>query len=461
VDEIHCASTDELAEVISKLAPGMLFRGQTREYLRADGGPDLRSSIDRHGCIPDRMLKWWQYSRFILGTYIHAFDEQSDLATDQAILQHYGWRSFFLDASSSAQVACWFAGHAYTTKRSGELVEDCWEDPVIVRRSEARYEDAVSQTGCLYVIGRKGLRRNEIGCVDLVEIATKDGQHRCSAQSAFMVGPLTGNLPDDCVVAKIFASTEVFRSYATQDPSLNQSFLFPDRTADPFLAALLSLPWIKINTGSDDGGIDFFERGLSLPEYNIASMKRNSPDVCFYRRYWLADAVQEKTTFAETDFYLTGEGLFHGTSHTLSTFPNITRLLKTSPSVAVEIDGLVRYPYAGSGAYAKGIYFELQDDGSILLTELAVEQFGLRPSGFGLTRGTYFTSSTAGVWVRTAHPEECDCGNEAHHKQHLVVASHFEHMLAEGVFKNLRSHAFAAPDVDTKSDQGALSWLKI
>jgi hypothetical protein len=188
MNEIHCETTAELADAIESLAPGMLFRGQTREYLRTDGGPDLRSSFDRHGCIPDRMLKWWQYSRFILGTYIKAFDAESDISTDQAILQHYGWRSFFLDASSSARVACWFAGHKYETKRSGELVEDCWEDPVIAMREEAWYEDADRQVGCLYVIGRKGLRRKQIGCVDLVEIATEEGQHRCSAQSAFMVG---------------------------------------------------------------------------------------------------------------------------------------------------------------------------------------------------------------------------------------------------------------------------------
>jgi hypothetical protein len=190
-------------------------------------------------------------------------------------------------------------------------------------------------------------------------------------------------------------------------------------------------------------------------------MKRNGPDVCFYQRYWLADAVQAETAFAQTDFYLTGEGLFHATSHTLTSFPQISRLLQTSSSIAVEIDGLVRYPYAGAGGYAKGIYFERQDDGSILLTELAVEQHGLRPSGFGLTRGTYFRSDAAGEWTRTAHPEECDCGHEAHHKQHLVVASHFENLLSEGEFKNLRRHVFVTPDVNPKSDQRALAWMTI
>ncbi len=111
--EYHCSKLAELTEFLEGLAPGLLFLGQTQEYLRDDGGPDLRSSIDRHGCVPDRMLKWWQYSRFILGTFIKSFDAESDLETDQAILQHYDWRSFFLDASSSVRVGAWFAGHKY------------------------------------------------------------------------------------------------------------------------------------------------------------------------------------------------------------------------------------------------------------------------------------------------------------------------------------------------------------
>lgn len=459
--EYHCSNLSELTEVLEGLAPGLLFRGQTREYLRKDGGPDLRSSIDRHGCVPHRMLKWWQYSRFILGTFIKSFDAESDLATDQAILQHYGWRSFFLDASSSVRVGAWFAGHKYNSKRVIELVEDCWEDPVFAIREEAWYEPADEQVACLYAIGKKGLRRNDIDAVDLVEIATEAGQHRCGAQSAFMIGPLTGNLPDDCIVAKIFAPTSVFRDFATEAESLNQEFLFPNKASDPFLAALSSVPWVKRYHDGQSLGIDFYDRGLGLPEYNVRSMKRNGSEVCFYRRFWIADILSKGSIFSETNFYLNGEMLFHGTAGSLNEFPKVTELLNETESVAVEIDGLIAYPYARPGRFAKGIYLEKQEDGTILLTELAVDQHGLRPAGFGITRGIYFKPSQDGLWERVLHKEECDCGHEMHHKHHLVVVSHFERSLRDCAFSKIRDRVLATSEVSATSDPSVVELMRL
>jgi hypothetical protein len=115
---IDCENLADLRRALDGLAPGALFRGQTREYQRSDGGPDIRTSFDRHGCIPNRMLKWWHYSRAILATYVKEFDGLTDLATDQAILQHYGWRSFFLDATADPAVACWFAATAMASSNA-------------------------------------------------------------------------------------------------------------------------------------------------------------------------------------------------------------------------------------------------------------------------------------------------------------------------------------------------------
>lgn len=460
MEVINCESAGELASAIDKLPPGVLFRGQIKEYLRADGSPDLRSSIDRHGCIPDRMLKWMQYSRFILGTFIKTFDTESDLATDQAILQHYGWRSLFLDASSSALVAAWFAGHKFQNHREVELVEDCWEDPAFAIRERAWYQAADEQIGCLYAIGRKGLRRNGIECVDLVEIATEEGRHRCNAQSAFMVGPLSGNLPDDCIVAKILAPTSVFRDYLVEGETLTQSTLFPNEDLDPFLATLMAIPWVKRYEGEESPTIDFYDRGLSFPEYSMRPMKRNGPGTCFYRRFWIADVSPIGSPFSETDFYLTGETLFHGAALCLKTFPNISQLLENKRSVIVEIDGLIAYPYGTDGSYAKGVYFERQEDGTILITELAVDHYGLRPAGFGITKGLYYKVNKEGEWERITHPKECDCGHESHHRHHLIVASHFESSLENNDFTQVRDHIFATSEVEGNSDQAAIDWMK-
>ena len=461
METVECQTPEALRQFFEGLAPGVLFRGQTREYVRADGGPDIRTSFNRHGCIPSRMLKWWHYSRAILATYVKSFDGLTDLATDQAILQHYGWRSFFLDATTDPSVASWFAGNSYQSPPSGEMIEDCFEDPLFVVRQKAWYEPA-DDRGCVYVLSRKTLRARDLQTVDLVEITTASGRHRCLAQSAFMVGPLNAPLSDDCIVARTFAPSSVFRAYAAQAPELTCEALFPGPAVDPVMAALMSIPWVKRDlTGDDKLGIDFFDRGLPLPEYEVKDIRRTGPTTAYYRRFWLADAAGPDTLFDETTFYLTEEALYHGSASGNLVFPHLTALLRARKSVAVEIDGLVRHPYAAhSSQYGKGIYLEALEDGVMFVTELAVDHLGARPGGFGITRGCYFRVDEDCCWHPIEHPEQCDCGRPAHHAHHLVVAEHFEHALKEREFSQIRDRVFAAADVDATSDPLALEWMK-
>ncbi|MFG1276537.1 FRG domain-containing protein [Xanthobacter autotrophicus] len=465
MDTIDCQDMEALERALEALAPGSLLRGQDREYLRQDGGPDLRTSFTRHGCQPARMFKWWHYSRIILATYVKAFDGLSDMAIDQAILQHYGWRSFFLDATSDPTVACWFAANSYRTESCGEMIEDCWGDTVFVRRERAWYEPAQGE-GCLYAISRKALRAHHLQAVDLLEITTREGQHRCARQSAFMVGPLQTNLPDDCVTTCIRAPNAVFEAYSSRSAELTAERLFPGPGTDPVMAALLSIPWVKIelegNDVDDKFGIDFFNRGLPLPEYGISNLRRLGSSSAFYRRFWLADSIKPSMRFDETAFFLTEETLFHGTATGDMRFPRLTNLAREHNGLAVEIDGLVRHPYGGRrSAYSKGIYVEAQPDGAILLTELQTEHPGARPAGFGITRGMYFMPDAHGVWTRVDHPEQCDCGNVMHHAHHLTVAEHFEHALGKENFKPVRDRVFASPNVVTQSDRQALQWMDL
>jgi hypothetical protein len=462
METVECETSEELEKFFKNLAPGVLFRGQTKEYSRADGGPDIRTSFDRHGCVPPRMLKWWHYSRAILSTYVKGFDGLTDLATDQAILQHYGWRSFFLDSTTDPSVACWFAGNSYRSERSAELIEDCFEDPLFVLRQTAWYEPA-DERSCVYVLNRKALRAHDLQTVDLVEITTAAGRHRCLAQAAFMVGPLNGFLPDDCISARVYARSSLFRSYAAQFPEMTCEALFPGPAVDPVMAALLSIPWVKrqvddSNTGKD---IDFFDRGLPLPEYEVRGIRRTGSSTAYYRRFWLADAARLGMPFADTTFFLTQEALYHGSASGELLFPHLTRLLRERTSIAVEIDGLVRHPYAGRSAqYGKGIYLEALQDGVLFVTELVVDHPGTRPSGFGITRGCYFRADKRFRWHKIEHPEQCDCGRPTHHAHHLVIAEHFEHALKERKFNQIRERVFAAADVDARSDSMALQWLE-
>lgn len=454
---ITCTTLEELKAVRNALGPGVLFRGQVKEYLRENGLPNIITSFQRNGCIPPRMVKWWHYSRQILSRHMSGFNPTSDAGTDQAILQHYGWRSFFIDATTDFNVACWFASHKFHSEKSMELIEDCFEDPVFVLREFAKYEPT-DGVGCVYVMSRKALRAQALDVVDLQEIATRDGRPRYVAQSGFMVGPLRSHLPDECLQARILAPASILRELCVDEGGLRTDILFPTQAEDPILAELLSLPWSKIYIDSDNDavGIDFFQRGLPLPEYHVRSIRRSDPGTAFYRRFWTFDFPRENTPWENTSYYLTDEAIFHGIHSDVVKFPKIMKLLESSSSIVVEIDGLTN----GKGEYGKGIYIEKQDDGQVFLTELRMKHFGARPAGFGITRGRYFSVDEEAIWHPVSHADECDCGNDFHHNHHLIVASHFEEVLSLSKFQQVRERVFSMKNVNWLSDMKSIESMR-
>jgi hypothetical protein len=219
--------------------------------------------------------------------------------------------------------------------------------------------------------------------------------------------PTLGYLPDDCIVTRVFAPSSVFRDYAARFPERTCEALFPGPAVDPVMAALMSIPWVKreVDDGDNGMGMDFFDRGLPLPEYEVRDIRRTGSTTAYYRRFWLADAAKPETLLAETTFYLTEEALYHGSASGDLAFPHLTHLLSERTSIAVEIDGLVRHPYAASSTqYGKGIYLEALADKVMFVTELAVDHPGTRPGGFGITRGCYFQVDERFRWHRSTTP---------------------------------------------------------
>ena len=198
--------------------------------------------------------------------------------------------------------------------------------------------------------------------------------------------------------------------------------------------------------------IDFFIRGLSLPEYYDGFVKIAGPSTAFYRRFWIADLGKEEEGAPAPRAYLTSETLYHGAGEDANRLPLLAELVREYGQIAIEIDGLVYHPYGAFDVYGKGIFLRLEDDGSILLTELMVDQQGGRPSGFGIAHGRFYSVDSDGQWSRISHRDECPCGHDAHHGHHLVVAKHFEHALQEKRFRKIRANVYADIDVDPTTD---------
>jgi hypothetical protein len=446
VKSVRCESLEELDAVIKEVGPDALYRGQVSHYERKDGVLSLTTSFARHGCIPPLMIKWLHYAHQILMVYVRGRDDTRDMPTDQAILQHYGWRSFFLDATGNARVAAWFASNTYKTRTAINLVEDCFEDPVFLISEVASFEQSESM-GHLYVISRKMLRHARINAVHLSEIATNTGSPRYVRQDAYMVGPVAQEgLAADCVTHHITAPSTVLAAYAD---GLSCQVLFPNRSEDPILDELLSMPWEKADRSAE--GIDFFRRSLPLPEYDPPLVKHMPPSAAMYRPFWLKDLSQNPTSISHV---LCSDGLYHGSSTVTFTLPHLTALLSDCDGVHVEPRGLVYHGMAP--LYGKGILVMRKDINLVHVSEIGIEHPGLKIGQIGKFPGIHYRVDETCTWHRIEHPENCDCGDS--HEDHIALLGRVDTGLVEDRFNRQDENVYAEKGVDLHSDSAITKW---
>lgn len=123
--QIKINTIHELEVLIDEFGQDVLFRGQHTHY-GSPGEPSVIASFDRQDCIPSETIKWSRYASKVLEALIG--EHVNDLGYVQALLQHYGWRSFYVDCSSSPAVSAWFASHKSTESYRIDMCEDCDEN---------------------------------------------------------------------------------------------------------------------------------------------------------------------------------------------------------------------------------------------------------------------------------------------------------------------------------------------
>lgn len=447
METVHCQSVEALEAAIELAGPDALFRGQTKHFERGDGSPSLTTTFSRSGCIPDLMIKWQHYACKILKRYVQGRTDISDLATDQAVLQHYGWRSFFLDATGDAKVAAWFASNQYRSSKVTNLVEDCFENPVLLISEMASFVRAKG-VGHLYVLSRKMIRRSSIEAVHLSEIATNTGNPRYVRQDAYMVGPVDPcGLALDCIRYHITAPIDVLAAYAQ---GFVTETLFPSPSEDPILNELLAMPWEQIDKG--DSGIGIFKRSLPLPEYQQHVTKHMPSSAAMYRPFWLKDVPQDPSDPATVLHVLCSARLYHGSSSLTFELPHLTALLSACDGVLVEPQGLI---YHGMGTlYGKGLIVMKKADSLIHVSEIGVEHPGLQVQGIGKFPGIHFRVGDGGTWFRAKHPEDCNCGED--HLENILVLGRVDAALSDGSIFKIDKRVYAEQGVDPSSDASAL-----
>ncbi|HDW1745194.1 TPA: FRG domain-containing protein [Escherichia coli] len=430
--ELYTAnSLNELENILSKHGTDVLFRGQNNRY--GDPGlPSVKTSFDRHGCIPSEMLKWSRYAKNVLSTTIG--HHVNDFKFIQALLQHYGWRSFYIDCSSNAAVGAWFASHQYDQQHTLEMSEDFAERPVWLRKLKARYTHSEG-VGYLYILDKKAAE--QVGLVDLASLKLEGFHPRMEAQAAWLVGPLQQtDLPQNCFLSEIKCSSEILRKYSSKNGFDTTSDLFPPITDDPILRMLLGLPWRELADVKDKSfPIPAFHRALELPEYHESYVKIAWPQAAFFR------GAKISQTFTSIDGDPNGcviinvpEEALYGESDENATlhFSRIEDLINIKGSVAFEIDDLIQHVNMGHlSLYQKGIGVISRGANLFEVSELMVEHPGMDMTRVGFVRGWFYRKDENGLWAREQHTMECGCGDSRVHKAHISALQIIEIYLQE------------------------------
>lgn len=451
MDKRHCETVEELRAAIEQFGPGVLYRGQTRDYPDSSGASSLSTSFQRQGCVPDLMIKWTYYAKRALRHLVLGWKETGDTATNQAILQHYGFRSFFLDASGDPRVAAWFASNSFESKIAVNLVEDCFEDPIWLLTRDAWFVES-EEIGHLYLICQKSLRQFGVQAVHLSEIATDRGTPRYVRQDAYMVGPLIKEgLSGDCILCHITAPAAVLRGFAGE---LSAAWLFPEPSEDPVYRELLAMPWEKIRHVPDDG-LEVFRRSLELPEYSSHLQKHMPSRSAMYRPFWTRHCPPPSAckiaNTAQMAQVLCGSSLYHGASNPRFMLPEINKMLENYREISIELDGLVYY---GMGTrYGKGVGIVKVTGGIVCLFEYGVDHPGLRIIGVGRFYGLHYRIASNGVWERVPHEDDCKCGSD--HIENFTLLGRVDLALRDRRIKCVEPGLYVQIGVDLTSDPRA------
>lgn len=334
------ATEAELEAILRQLIerfPGLtlFFRGQTKLH------PAVTSARSRLTKPPPPLIDtaWSAFASNAL--YLPAPDTMDGRV--KAILQHYGAPTYFLDLSTSANVAAWFAVHAYAEKKH------VYVGGAFRMYRHAWYERIQGTPGYLIVFGIKepeALMQNQ-RLYDLSHLPSTFVRPKRQSAWLLMHRPPTRPDPNEFILGYF----EVMPGF---ESCHMQADLFPGPSRDPCYQRLLDLPFaerpVPINEEgkSEMAGRDmiFAERVLDLPEYHA---KEDTPN-----RKWTDIWVCEPTPMRR----------WMGWRFDLSTLhPPIqgdvrdTKKVTLSPTAKQVLDGSRELPLRWPELGADGLFF--------------------------------------------------------------------------------------------------------
>lgn len=422
-------SLEALEDHFARYSEGFLFRGQVKHYTDSIGYVSIPTSFSRHGCIPDIMFKWTHYAKAILRAFsgISYFD--IDIETSQAILQHYGWRSFYIDLTKSPHIACWFAANKYEEKKCIHMGENLHEEGIWLVHKEAKY-NLNESIGHIYTIDKLTLESLGVKVHDLTLLGGDEGRLRFEAQQACLAGNLKDRLPPQAVISHIEVPTEILLSYYKKLGIGSTADVFPPKEDDFILNALLSLPWERMKI---DSSFPTFKRGLEIPDYDAKFIMHIPPEITLFENFWLSEnRGDDDNPFKHITFYKLPQFSYYANTNQEFDLSLVNEALKRHGDFIIELDGLIKIledqePYI----YEKGIHVSLERDGSISISGLLIEHPGNLVQGIGLNLGWHYKAGN-NIWSKIDHKEQCPCKNELRHELQFSLLRMLNEALKEG-----------------------------
>lgn len=418
-------SIEELELFASKYSSGHIFRGQTNHYLIDEGGISINTSFNRKGCVPPVMQKWNFYCEEILRYHKGPeFEGKVDLVECQAVLQHYGWRSFFIDFSRRIEVSCWFASNVYSEKITGQIGEDWQEIGLWSLHKEAFYSPH-SGFGYLYVVDEAQLAINDIHISDLERFRFSDFSSRFDRQSAVMLGPLS-KLPDSVIVATLCVPVEILQQYSKD---LSAAELFPGRDEDLIYKSLLDPPFVLKNyDGHGCGDYGPYVRDLDIPEYDYKFVKRLSPNIAFYRYRYLINPNEAETVVIRVPDHF----LHHVDIDSDGGFHEVLNLFNDTEVLIIESEGIIRWPtYFGTSLYLKGVEIRRIAVDEIRISGLLVRHPGSSLNQIIVDDGWRYKIAD-GYLMRANSEADCPCNNKRKHLLEKAVVEKLQRAVVDG-----------------------------
>lgn len=254
-DLLSAVRAIQFANPNSRLA----FRGQRRNLAPL---PSAQRQIDDLAYRRAQAIfhsSWNQAASYLLpGNTVSKHPFQRLLAS-MALLQHYGFRSWFIDITSDPEIAAWFAIHKYVSDRilvqpqpiySGSGPSPYITDHGVAVVSTARYQLSTDADGFLLVFGVQNPTPNAFSFND----ALSSSALRVHRQEA---GALIAPLDDQPLASSLLATFVIDRNIVLPE-QLNTRFLFPPPSEDEVYKKLVRVPYLV----SEDTLREHFVQGI-------------------------------------------------------------------------------------------------------------------------------------------------------------------------------------------------------